>query len=84
LALPVRWAVSIDVSDVGYAAIGGQNAAHAGLLVLVGPPGTAMSTQARPLEAQAYRPGAQFYPNGTRLLLNESIGLTTFDVQRVR
>jgi len=84
LVLPVRWAVSVDVSDAGYVAVGGQSADHVGQLVLVGPPGTAISSLSRSAEQLAYRPAAQFFPDGARLLLNETTGLAAFDIQRAR
>jgi hypothetical protein len=80
--LPVTWANTVDVSDQGYAAVGGQVAPRQGQLVLVGPPGSGTTVIGGSSEIDAYRPGVQFFPGGQSVLLNSMTGLQAYSVQR--
>jgi hypothetical protein len=80
--LPVGWANTLDVSDQGYAAVGAQVPPRQGQLVLVGPPGTGTSVTTATSEIDAFRPGVQFAPGGTTLLLNSASSLQAFNVLR--
>jgi hypothetical protein len=81
--LPVAWTVSADVSDQGFVALGAQLAAHEGQLLFLGPSGGGITRVTRPVEANGYRPHVKFFANGQKLLVNESSGLTTFDIGQV-
>jgi hypothetical protein len=80
--LPVTWANTLDLSDQGYAAVGGQIAPRRGQLVLIGPPGSGTTVVAGSDEIDAFRPGVQFLPGGQAVLLNSMSGLQAYSVQR--
>ncbi len=80
--LPVEWCVSIDVNDYGNVAVGAQLSDHVSWLYLLG--GTMMGvwSQERDIETSGYRPSARFTRSGQQFTLNETSGLTLFDIRR--
>lgn len=80
--LPIAWAISTDVSDQGYVAVGAQLANHDSLLLTLGPPGSGAFSLKRPVDHDGYRPAVRFFPGGQQLLLNESGALSAFDLVR--
>jgi len=80
--LPVTWANTLDVTDQGYAAVGGQVAPNLSELVLVGPPGSGTSVTVGSSEIDAYRPAVQFATGGQMVLLNGTSGIQAFGIQR--
>jgi hypothetical protein len=82
-SIPVTWAVSVDVSDQGYVAVGGQNSSQQGQLVLFGPGGTGSFSAAGSGELDAWRPAVRFVPNGQQVMMNGKSGLQAFNIQRV-
>jgi len=80
--LAVNWAVSVDIADTADVVIGAQLSSHDAQLILMGPGGVGTSTFNRSIERDGFRPYVKFSPTAQRLLLNETSGLTVFDITR--
>lgn len=81
-ALPVEWCVSLDINDQGSAVVGAQLLDHTSRLYLLGGPAAGVWSQDRAVETTGYRPSARFTPGGQQFTLNETSGLTQFEIRR--
>lgn len=82
LDLPVKWAVSLAISNLGHVTVGAQQADHAAEVFLFGPPGTGAWRSSQATELSGYRPALTFAPSGQRFFVNRTSGLAAFDIIR--
>ncbi len=82
VALPVEFAISADISDLGEVVIGAQDEDHTGHLLLIDDAGGVAWESFGGIDDHAFRPNVRFYQDEDHFVVLDSTGLTAFAINR--
>jgi len=82
VSLPLEFAISADISDIGEVIVGGQNEDHQGHLLLINDAGNIVWESLGDVDDHAFRPHVRFYQDEDHFVVLDSNGLTAFIINR--